>query len=331
MVASRAKIANRVVSKADRAGVYPAPVAGVYAEGRGISLEALASPPKPAPCVGYNVYLETLLQTAAAAVPRPDDSDKESVRSAETSGSAKSNATGASSTTAGSPSTAEAPPKLAPGDAAALALRTLHGPAITQTILGLQVHSLADLKEVAAAVFKHSVSAPAHTLVCADLVLALMPFMVTCFDGKEAVTLLVEVTALCRASLSTILEPAPKESCFGAGLLLAFLFERRLVPLADLKAVFATLLFPEAPPPDHAVNLACHLLLAVPSLAHGSVAGAQMAELLHARLHELKGRAYSDATRACIVALLEAKAAAHAQAREMRPRRSRGREMIVRS
>jgi len=277
---------------------------GSYQEGRGISLDALAQQEKPPQ--GYGVYLESLLQ------PVPEE--EEDGRS-EKSGST---ATDVQSTAASSTEPASV------YEAARAALRALHGPAITQAILSLQVHAYSDLQGLAAAVFESGVADPARTPLAADLIQALLPFMVTCYNGKKAVTLLDEVKARCDASVATIATPEPDDACFGSVLLLGHLFVRGLVGLATVKDLFAQLLFAETAPADHAVNLACHILLTCAPALPWSPTGSQMADYVVLRLQELKGHAsYSETTKAAIVAVVE-----HERARKLslqapkRPRRA---------
>jgi len=266
---------------------------GSYQEGRGISLDSLV-PPKPEP-KGCGVYLESLL-TATRAEPEELEEDGRSEKSGSSTDS-----TAASSTEPASVY-----------EAARAALRALHGPAITQAILALQVHAHKELEGLAAAIFESAVSDPARTLLAADLIQALLPFLVTCYNGKKAVTLLDEVKARCDASVATITSPEPDDACFGSVLLLGHLFVRGLLGLATVKDLFAKLLFADAPA-DHAVNLACHVLLTCATALPWSPTGAQMADYVVLRLQELKGHAcYSDTTKAAIVAVVE-----HERARKL--------------
>merc|ERR1719183_349105 len=242
---------------------------------------------------GYGVYLESLLFK-----PREEEEDGRS----EKSGSTGTDSTAASSTE-----------REGVYGAARAALRALHGPAITQAILGLQVHVHKDLQGLAAAIFESAVADPARTLLAADLIKALLPFMVTCYNGKTAVTLLDEVKALCDASVATITSPEPDAKCFGSVLLLGHLFVRGLLGLATVKDLFAKLVFTETAPADHAVNLATHVLLTCAPALPWSPTGAQMADYVVLCLQELKGHAcYSDTTKAAIVAVVE-----HERARKL--------------
>jgi len=272
---------------------------GSYQEGRGISLDSLV-PPKPEP-QGYGVYLESLLKAPLAALAEEPEQE-EDARSEKSGSTASEKSTAASSTE----------PASVYG-AARVALSALHGPAITQAILGLQVHAHKDLEGLAAAIFESAVADPARTLLAADLIKALLPFMVTCYNGKKSVTLLDEVKLRCDASVATITSPEPDAACFGSVLLLGHLFVRGLLGLATVKDLFAKLVFTETAPADHAVNLATHVLLTCAPALPWSPTGAQMADYVVLRLQELKGHAcYSDTTKAAIVAVVE-----HERARKL--------------
>merc|ERR1719399_663132 len=266
---------------------------GSYQEGRGISLAALA-PQEKLP-QGYGVYLESLLK----AVPEEQEEDSRSEKS------------GAGSSTDSTAASSTEPASVY--EAARTALRALRGPAITQAILGLQVHAHKELEGLAVAIFESAVADPARTLLAADLIQALLPFMVTCYNGKKPVTLLDEVKLRCDASVATITSPEPDATCFGSVLLLGHLFVRGLLGLATVKDLFAKLVFTETAPADHAVNLATHVLLTCAPALPWSPTGAQMADYVVLRLQELKGHAcYSDTTKAAIVAVVE-----HERARKL--------------
>merc|ERR1719316_2356034 len=255
---------------------------GSYQEGRGISLDSLV-PPKPEP-QGYGMYLESLLKAPLAALAEEPE-QQEDARSEKSGSTASEKSTAASSTE----------------------------PASVYEAARTAVRAHKDLEGLAAAIFESAVADPARTLLAADLIKALLPFMVTCYNGKEPVTLLDEVKLRCDASVATITSPEPDATCFGSVLLLGHLFSRGLLGLATVKDLFAKLVFTETAPADHAVNLATHVLLTCAPALPWSPTGAQMADYVVLRLQELKGHAcYSDTTKAAIVAVVE-----HERARKL--------------
>jgi len=152
-----------------------------------------------------------------------------------------------------------------------------------------------DFARVARALYDKAVSVPGTEPtstpgLCADLVVQLL-------RGAHEHVLLEAVLAECKLHFEDVEGPEPSETAHGCVLFLGELLARRLYPIQLAKEMFAQLLFKETWPLDHAVHLACHLLLVVgPGLDRHDV-GAQMVELVVLRLKELKGGKYSDATR----------------------------------
>lgn len=178
-------------------------------------------------------------------------------------------------------------------------------PTAAQALLSLQVHTPADLSGLARALCELAY-VPIHTEACAELIERIMPYMVTAFVEGRKRTILDEVVRICQESLATVHTECPAESVYGAVLLLSHLFNRRMVPLAVIRDLFMYLLFVEDDelPPAHALNLACHVMVACSVSIKQYPNGATMIDYLILRLKELKGRNYpADTTQAITAAV----------------------------
>jgi len=113
------------------------------------------------------------------------------------------------------------------------------------------------------------------------------------------------VWKLCEEDLPYIASDSPPERSHGTVVLAAELFMHGVVALSAMKELFATLLFSESHPADHAVSLACHAFLRVGPIMDSSEVGMKMVEYLVLRLKEVKGLNLSIATRQSITDVVE--------------------------
>merc|ERR1711939_871298 len=113
------------------------------------------------------------------------------------------------------------------------------------------------------------------------------------------------VWKLCEEDLPYIASDSPPERSHGTVVLAAELFMHGVIALSAMKELFATLLFSESHPADHAVSLACHAFLRVGPLMDSSEVGMKMVEYMVLRLKEVKGLNLSIATRQSITDVVE--------------------------
>lgn len=159
------------------------------------------------------------------------------------------------------------------------------------------VMSPPDMARLARALYDKAVSLPGTDSastpgLVADLVVALLPRPP--LHGHLLLDALVDE---CTANFVDIEGCEPSETAHGCVLFLGELYTRRLVPVTMVKGLFMQLLFKDTWPLDHAVHLACHVLLVVGPDLDRSEVGSQMVELVVLRLKELKGGKYTDPTR----------------------------------
>jgi len=88
------------------------------------------------------------------------------------------------------------------------------------------------------------------------------------------------------------------ESAHGAVLFLGELYKRKFVGMGEVKELFGRLVFNngETKPHDHCANLACHLFLTVGPFLETCSTGRKLSDCMCARLRELKGINFSEAT-----------------------------------
>jgi hypothetical protein len=109
-----------------------------------------------------------------------------------------------------------------------------------------------------------------------------------------------KVLQLLREDLPAIAGDAPPDNSYGAILLASDLFVRGLLGMSGVKEIFAALLFAQTHPPDHAVNLACHVFITVGPILDQTDVGAKMVAYLTLRLKEVKGGNLTAQTREAI-------------------------------
>jgi hypothetical protein len=113
-------------------------------------------------------------------------------------------------------------------------------------------------------------------------------------------TIVQKVLQLLREDLPAIAGDAPPDNSYGAILLASDLFVRGLLGMSGVKEIFAALLFAQTHPPDHAVNLACHVFITVGPVLDQTDVGAKMVAYLTLRLKEVKGGNLTAQTREAI-------------------------------
>jgi len=113
-------------------------------------------------------------------------------------------------------------------------------------------------------------------------------------------TISQKVLQLIREDLPAIAGDAPPDNSYGAILLASDLFLRGVLGMSGVKEIFAALLFAQTHPPDHAVNLACHVFITVGPILDQSDVGAKMVAYLTLRLKEVKGGNLTAQTREAI-------------------------------
>lgn len=163
----------------------------------------------------------------------------------------------------------------------------------------LRVHSAAGTDVLAQALFAAAVAEPDVTpLAAANLLVLLVERLPPGHrrDAAYAPELAASVVQRCHAALRGVETEAPQDTAHGCVLFLAELFKRQFVGTGEVKALFAKLVFGDDRPLDHAAALACHLFLSTGPFLERSALGRRLADLVCARLKELKGHNFSEAT-----------------------------------
>jgi hypothetical protein len=114
-----------------------------------------------------------------------------------------------------------------------------------------------------------------------------------------------KVWEYCKEDLPFIAGESPPARAHGTVLLAAELFAHGLLSFAEIKELFAVLLFAESHPEDHAVSLACHAFLVAGPILDRSHLGQKMVEYVVLRLKEVKGLNLTIATRKSITEVVE--------------------------
>lgn len=166
----------------------------------------------------------------------------------------------------------------------------------------LRVHHAAGTEDLAAALAARAVSEPTVTpLACANLLVVLMERL-PLGHRREAVAgpteLLSCVVSACHEYLEDVNTESVHESAHGAVLFLGELYKRKFVGMGEVKELFGRLVFNngETKPHDHCANLACHLFLTVGPFLETCSTGRKLSDCMCARLRELKGINFSEAT-----------------------------------
>merc|ERR1712216_915516 len=172
--------------------------------------------------------------------------------------------------------------------------------------------------QLARALYDKAVADPQNSpSLLADVLVALLPR-----PPLQAHLLLDAVVQECKDHFVDIEGPEPAESAHGCVLFLGELYLRRLITAGMVKEMFAQMLFKDTWPLDHAVHLACHLLLTTGQNLDQTEVGNQMVELVVLRLKELKGGKYTDPTRYSMAEVSQLRADKWI----VRPKRNKGKD-----
>jgi hypothetical protein len=164
----------------------------------------------------------------------------------------------------------------------------------------LMVHTPCGTDELAEALVLRAVEDPASTpLAAANLLVLLVERLPHGHRRQSHVAstdLVAAVVQECHRSLQDVETERPPACAHGAVLFLGELFKRQFVGTGEVKALFAALVFGDARPLDHAAALSCHLFLTCGPFLERNALGRKLADLTCARLKELKGHNFSEAT-----------------------------------